>query len=62
MSKAHILLTLILCCEWYLQSRLARLAIFSSGANIFINKGLTVYVDSCLSTYLVGQIMTKSGL
>ena len=25
-------------------------------------KGLSVYVDSCLSTYLVGQIMTKSGL
>ena len=24
--------------------------------------GLSVYVDSCLSTYLVDQIMTKSGL
>ena len=26
------------------------------------DKGLSVYVDSCLSTYLVDQIMTKSGL
>ncbi len=25
-------------------------------------KGLSVYDDSCLSTYLVDQIMTKSGL
>ena len=28
----------------------------------FKNKGLSVYDDSCLSTYLVDQIMTKSGL
>ena len=31
-------------------------------SHFWSNKGFSVYVDSCLSTYLVDPIMTKSGL